>query len=80
MTGQIPKAMEMAEQYVDYVSSANAAWQDTFDLLERYEQDTEVYRAGVTHIAELMEAWNRENLGQIDVDAETWAFIERMRT
>ncbi len=80
VTGQIPKAMEMAEQYVDYVSSANAAWQDTFDLLERYEQDTEVYRAGVTHIAELMEAWNRENLGQIDVDAETWAFIERMRT
>ncbi len=79
-TDRAEEALVQAERYVRYVSADGDVWQDTFDLLEKYEQDTETYRAGVTRIAALMDAWNEENMGYIGVSAQTKAFIERMRT
>ena len=69
----------MAERYVTYVSADAAAWDQTFALLEEHEQDTEEYRAGVRHIADLLDQWNAENMGSIELDEQSWAFVERMR-
>lgn len=78
--GRVEQGMAMAEQYVRYVSADSAIWQQTFDLLEGYEQDTEAYRAGVARIADLFDAWNEENMGEISLNEYAWAFIDRMRS
>lgn len=78
--GQVGQGLEQAERYVRYVSADGDVWQDTFNLLEGYEQDTAEYRAGVAHIADLLDAWNGENLGKIALDEQTQAFIARIRS
>ena len=79
-TDRMEQGLEQAERYVDYVSADANAWQKTFDLLEKYEQDTEEYRAGVVHIADLMDIWNGKNLGRLDLNEQAQAFIARMRS
>ncbi len=78
-TGRSEQGLVQAEKYVNYVSADATVWQKTFDLLEQYEQDTEEYRAGVRHIADLLDAWNEQNLGHIELDGQAQAFIARMR-
>ena len=77
-TDRTGPAFEMAERYVSYIASDAAAWQRAFTLLERYERDTPEYRAGVAHIAGLLDAWNGENMGEIVLDGQSQAFIDRM--
>lgn len=77
-TGRMERGLELAEQYVNYVAANPVVWNRTFALLEQYEQDTDVYRAGVAHIAALRETWNRENMGYIDLSEDSAAFIARV--
>ena len=77
-SGRTALGLEQAERYVSYVASDLTAWQKTFALLERYEQDTKEYRAGVRRIAELLNQWNEENMGSIELDEQSLAFVKRM--
>lgn len=77
-SGRTAQGLEQAERYVSYVASDLIAWQKTFALLERYEQDTEEYRAAVCHIADLLNQWNEENMGSIELDEQSLAFVKRM--
>lgn len=77
-TNRMEYGLEMAEKYVRYVASDSQAWQQTFDLLERYEVNDESYRAGVLKIYQLMKTWNDENMGMIIVDDETMSFLARL--
>lgn len=77
-TGRTEEGLEMVEQYVEYVSSVETSWERAFEVLEKYEQDTEAYRAGVARIAGLLESWNRENMGYIVLSEKAQAFIARM--
>lgn len=77
-TGRPQLGLEMAEKYVDYTSSNAETWQEAFDLLEIFEEDTDLYRAGVVRIAGMLEAWNAENMGSIQLSEESMAFIARM--
>lgn len=77
-TGRTAEAMVMVEKYVGYVSSDAAAWQQAFDLLLRFEEDSEVYRAGVRRAAELLEAWNGENMEEIALSGDARALIARI--
>ena len=76
--GRTEEGLAQAERYVTYVSADGAVWERTFALLEGYEQDRSEYRAGVRHIAALLEAWNGENMGHIELDGQARAFVERM--
>ena len=69
----------MVEKYVTYVSSDPEGWRQAFELLERYEEDTDVYRAGVLRAAELLERWNLENMGEIVLEEQAYELIERIR-
>lgn len=78
-SGRTEEGLEQAERYVTYVSASADAWRDTFRLLAYFEQDTDAYRAGVAHIADLLDAWNEENMGHITLDEDVQAFVDRMR-
>ena len=62
-----------------YVAANKETWERTFALLEEYEQGTREYRNGVLEVAGLLEEWNRANMGRIELDAGTQAFIARVR-
>lgn len=77
-TGRTELGLEMVEKYVDYVSSDQNAWQNAFALLEGYETDSEVFRAGVVRIAGLLEDWNARNMGGVTLTEANLVFIARM--
>ena len=77
--GRTADGLAMVEKYVTYVSSDPEGWRQAFELLERYEEDTDVYRAGVLRVTELLERWNQENMGEIVLEEQAYELIERIR-
>lgn len=79
---QMERGLEMAEKYLRYVSADSSAWDSVFDLLEIYESsytaESEAYNAGVLHIADIMAAWNQENLGVITLNEKSQAYLARL--
>jgi len=78
-TGRMEEGLRMAEKYVLYTSSDESAWRSAFDLLAAYETDSETYRTGVLRIAERLDEWKQENLGQIQLSEENEVFLSRLR-
>ena len=76
-SGRTEKAMAMVEKHVTYVSSDAEAWQQAFNLMIRYEEDRDVFRAGVLRIAQLLDAWNAANMEEITVSESAQALIAR---
>lgn len=74
--GNLERGMEMAERYGKHLSSSSEAWNNLFKVLATYEEDTDAYRAGLAHIVEVMEAWDNEHIGSIELTAESRAFID----
>lgn len=76
--GHEEQGLAMVEKYVSYVSSDQKTWENAFGLLEKYASDTETYRAGVAHIAQLLKEWNAENMGAITLSEDVQAFLNRL--
>ncbi len=77
-TDRPEEALKMIDKYVNYVSSRASAWQTAFDLMERYEEDTDAYRREVVRIGQMLETWNAENMGTITLSEQSQAFLARM--
>lgn len=69
---------QMMEKYLNYVSSHAEAWQNAFHILEAYDNGTPEYRLGVLHVAQMLEDWNRDNMGAITPDEQAQAYLERL--
>ena len=74
-SGRPEQGIAMIEKYVDYVASDQKAWQQAFDLLQAYTDGSELFRDGVTRLANKMEQWNEENIGNVQVNEEAMEFI-----
>lgn len=77
-TDRLEPAFEAAKRFVTYAAANRHTWQETFELLEKYEQDTPEYRAGVAEIVQMLADWNAQNLGTIQLTEENEAFLARM--
>ena len=77
-TGRIEEGMAMAEKYVTYVSANPDTWQKIFDLLVQCEIRDDAYRSGVARIKQLMDEWNAKNMGEIQLNEGTQAFISKI--
>ena len=44
----------------------------------QYEEDSDVYRGGVRRIARMLDEWNAGNMGEIVIDEDARALIERV--
>lgn len=76
-TDQVKEAVEMVEKYVGHVSAGAENWAQAFHLMEIYEQDSEEYRSGVRHLAEMLEERNQKSKEQIEIDDIAKALITR---
>lgn len=78
-TGQTEKAFAMLEKFVNYVASDAGSWQAAFDLAIQYVEYTDVYRAGVLRLAQMLDNWNEANMGEIALSGASQALIVEMR-
>lgn len=69
---------QMIEKYLNYVSSHAEAWQTAFHILEAYDDGTPEYRQGVGRVAQMLEDWNRDNMGTITPDEQAQAYLDRL--
>lgn len=69
---------QMMEKYLNYVSSHAEAWQNAFHILEAYDNGTPEYRLGVLNVAQMLEDWNRDNMGAITPDEQAQAYLDRL--
>ena len=76
MYGNVPKALEMAEKYADYCSSSSATWNKLLQMISRYYYASPEFRAGVEHLVDMMETWDAENIGTIELDEATLEFLD----
>ncbi len=74
-TNQTEQAIAMLEKYVDYVSSDATAWNDAFTMLRAHEEDSELFRIGVVRLAQKLEQWNAENMGDIQLNEASREFL-----
>lgn len=77
-TGHVDRGFAMLEKYVNYVSSKPDVWKAAFDVLEYHAEDTPEYREGVVGIYQMLQNWNAENMGKIELNQATMDFIARM--
>lgn len=73
--GHPDRALTMLEKYVRYVSSDQSAWNAAFDLLRQYDDGSAALRDGALGLADVLEAWNAENLGTVTLDGENQAYL-----
>lgn len=78
-TGRTEKAMETARLYASGQIASSAAWQWLLEMLEKYEEDTPVFRDGIAELARMREEWNANNIGTITLTEENEAFLARVR-
>lgn len=78
-TNRLTEALRMLEIYVSYVSSDTTAWQNAFNLLRNVETDDPAFGEGVLRLADMLDAWNAANMGNITLSAENQAFVELFR-
>ena len=79
-TDRTEEGLRMLEKYVSYVPANPAAWEQTFSLLEQYEEDSDVYRDGVRRVASLLEQWNAEHMGKISLSDGAQALVAAVGT
>ena len=75
-TGRPEQGLAMVEKYVNFVASDRSKWQESFDLLQQFDDGTEQYQAGVLRIIQTLDDWNTENLGNITLDDNARAYID----
>ncbi len=78
ITGDPEQAVAMAEKFASYTASDQNTWQNIFNLFAAYEDGNPVCQAGVVRLAGMLNDWNRNNMGQIQVSEDARAFITRM--
>lgn len=78
VTGDPSRAVAMAEKFASYTASDQNTWQSIFDLFEAYDDGDSICREGVVRLAGMLNDWNRENMGRIQLSEETYDFVARM--
>ena len=76
--GRTDQALTMLVQYVNLAPSDANVWQNAFDMLRFYYQDSEVYHYYLEKIAGLLTEWNAEHMGTITLSEENLAFLHAL--
>lgn len=77
-TGRVEQALSMGQKYVEYVPSDQEAWDTTFSILIKYEQnDNQVFCSGVLQLVEMMDQWNDTHLGTLVLSEEAASLVTR---
>jgi hypothetical protein len=74
------RGMEMAFKQARATVSSSRRWNQLFVLLYEYDDGSEVYRAGIQKLTDLMDQWNGENIGKIVLDDAVQSYVDHVLT
>lgn len=78
-TGRQEQGFAMLEKYVTFVASDESKWQESFELLMRFDDGTESYHAGARRIIRLLDDWNAENMGEITLGNIAQTYVDTIK-
>ena len=73
-TGDRERGFEMIKKYVNYVASDEQAWNKAFELLLFHQSEDGAYLDGVREIFAMLDQWNEENMGAVELDQKAAVF------
>lgn len=74
-TGQIEQAMRMAKIHAGYIASSSREWSNLMNTLAQYGHADPVFLDGVAQLVKMMETWNEEHIGHVELDEQAQAFV-----
>ena len=77
-TGQMERAMEMAEKQARATISSSSWWNTVFALVYEYNDGSEAYQRGLSNLVAVMEQWDRTHMGTIDLEPPVREFLDRV--
>ena len=77
-TGQMERAMEMAEKQARATASSSSWWNTVFALVYEYNDGSEAYQRGLSNLVAVMEQWDRTHMGTIDLEPPVREFLDRV--
>ncbi len=77
-TGQMKRGMEMARKQAQATVSSSRWWNTIFVLLYEYDDGSALFRSGVQALVDLMNQWNRENMGKIQLDEAVQSYVDHV--
>lgn len=73
---RVDDAFRMIRKHLDYVAASPEAWQNAFSLMRAYHMGTDEYMAGVAGVADMMNRWNENNMGTIELLPENIEYLQ----
>lgn len=73
--GQIEQAMHMAQTHANYIASSSKEWSSLMNTLAQYGKADPVFLDGVARLVEMMDTWNQEHIGHVQLDEQAQAFV-----
>ena len=74
-TGQIEQAMHMAQTHAGYIASSSREWSNLMHTLAQYGQANPAFLDGMARLVKMMETWNEEHIGHVELDEQAQAFV-----
>ena len=75
-TGQIEQTMRMAQTHAGYIASSSREWSSLMNTLAQYGHADPVFLNGVARLVNMMETWNEEHIGHVELDEQAQAFVD----
>lgn len=75
-TGRTETAMEMARTHARYIAASSKEWNNLMHTLAQFGTTDPVFLDGVDRLLEMMEQWNAENIGHIQLDEQSQDFVD----
>lgn len=77
-TGQMERAMEMAQKQARATISSSGWWNTVFALVYEYNDGSDAYRRGLEDLVAVMEQWDREHMGTIELEPPVRDFLDNV--
>lgn len=77
-TGQMEKAMAMAETQARHTISNSVWWNTLYAMIYAYDDGSTQYQTGVRRLVSLMNSWDEAHIGQIILEDNVRQFLDQV--
>jgi len=75
-TGRVETGMEMAQTHARYIAASSKEWNNLMHKLAEFASTDPTFLNGVEQLVAIMEQWNAENIGHIQLDEQSQALVD----
>ena len=72
------QAFAMAQKQARHTISNSTWWNTLFAMIYSYDDKSQLYQNGIRSLVDLMNTWDAENIGQIQLEDNVREFIDQV--